>query len=144
MFNAGEDMAVEAKMFTSSVEMAQKRVESNNFSVRKNVLQFDDVMNQQRELIYSQRNQVLDGVDMDATIRKMIKDTITEAVDFYCPSSNSSKDWNRAGLVSKYGWLLGADHSPKNKTHFIIFLKCVYFKFYFLPNAFSICAFTSL
>ena len=113
MFNAGEDMAVEARMFTSSVEMAQKRVESNNFSVRKNVLQFDDVMNQQRELIYSQRNQVLDGVDMDATIRKMIKDTITEAVDFYCPSSNSSKDWNRAGLLSKYGWLLGEDGIPE-------------------------------
>ncbi len=113
MFNAGEDMAVEAKMFTSSVEMAQKRVESNNFSVRKNVLQFDDVMNQQRELIYSQRNQVLDGVDMDATIRKMIKDTITEAVDFYCPSSNSSKDWNRAGLESKYAWLLGEDGIPE-------------------------------
>ncbi len=113
MFNAGEDMAVEAKMFTSSVEMAQKRVESNNFSVRKNVLQFDDVMNQQRELIYSQRNQVLDGVDMDATIRKMIKDTITEAVDFYCPSSNSSKDWNRAGLLSKYSWLLGEDGIPE-------------------------------
>ena len=117
MFNAGEDMAVEAKMFTSSVEMAQKRVESNNFSVRKNVLQFDDVMNQQRELIYSQRNQVLDGVDMDATIRKMIKDTITEAVDFYCPSSNAAKDWNRAGLESKYGWLLGEDGIPEtNKS----------------------------
>ena len=115
MFNAGEDMAVEAKLFTSSVEMAQKRVESNNFAVRKNVLQFDDVMNKQRELIYTQRNQVLEGVDMDATIRKMIKDTIVESVEFYCPSSNASKDWNIAGLRSKFSWLLAEKALPE--TH---------------------------
>ena len=109
MFKIGDDMAIEAKLFSSSIEMAQKRVESNNFAIRKNVLQYDDVMNKQREIIYGQRNQVLDGVDMDATIRKMIKESISDAVEFYCPSSHHKNDWNIAGLTSKYQWLLGDD-----------------------------------
>ncbi len=112
MFKIDETMPIEAGMFSKSVEMAQKRVESNNFAIRKNVLQYDDVMNKQREIIYSQRNQVLDGVDMDATIRKMIKESITDAVEFYCPSSHNKNDWNIAGLEGKYMWLLGDEKLP--------------------------------
>ncbi len=112
MFKVGEDVAIEAKLFSNSVEMAQKRVESNNFAIRKNVLQYDDVMNKQREIIYSQRNQVLDGVDMDAAIRKMITESITDAVEFYCPQSHNKNDWNTAGLAGKYMWLLGEDELP--------------------------------
>ncbi|MBP5662508.1 MAG: preprotein translocase subunit SecA, partial [Clostridia bacterium] len=67
----GEEM-IEAGILSKTIENAQKRVESRNFGIRKNVLQYDDVMNKQREIIYQQRNQVLDGVDMDATIRRMI------------------------------------------------------------------------
>ncbi|MBQ6067479.1 MAG: preprotein translocase subunit SecA [Clostridia bacterium] len=112
MLGADENIAVEAKLFTSAVETAQKRVESNNFAIRKNVLQYDDVMNKQRELIYSQRNQVLDGVDMDATIRKMIDESLADAVDFYCSSAIDKNDWNMAGLKSKYAWLIGEHEVP--------------------------------
>ena len=102
-----DDMVVDVKMFSKSIENAQKKVEGNNFAARKNVLKYDDVMNKQREIIYKQRNQVLDGVDLDSTIRKMIIDSLTEAVAFYCPGSNKAADWNLTGLKSKYAWLLG-------------------------------------
>ena len=74
-------------------------------------------MNKQRELIYAQRNQVLDGVDLDQTIRKMINDSITEAVDFYCPKTNHSNDWNIAGLTSKYAWLFGDEKLESEDNH---------------------------
>lgn len=106
LFGNDDSVAVEARLFSSSVEMAQKRVESNNFAIRKNVLKYDDVMNKQRELIYSQRNQVLDGVDMDATIRKMIRESISDNVYFYCAESAPADQWNLAGLTAKYSWLL--------------------------------------
>ena len=112
MLKTDENMAIEAKLFSSSVEMAQKRVESNNFAIRKNVLQYDDVMNKQRELIYSQRNQVLDGVDMDATIRKMIRESIADNVSLYCADSAPADQWNMAGITAKYMWLLGENDIP--------------------------------
>ena len=116
-FGEAGDMPIENKIFTSQIENAQKKVEGNNFAIRKNVLQYDDVMNKQRELIYAQRNQVLDGVDLDQTIRKMIKDSITEAVDFYCPKTNHSNDWNIAGLTSKYAWLFGDEKLESEDDH---------------------------
>ena len=116
-FGEAGDMPIENKVFTSQIENAQKKVEGNNFAIRKNVLQYDDVMNKQRELIYAQRNQVLDGVDLDQTIRKMIKDSITEAVDFYCPKMNHSNDWNIAGLTSKYAWLFGDEKLESEDDH---------------------------
>ena len=108
-FKSIGDMPLDMKMFSKSIESAQTKVESNHFAMRKNVLKYDDVMNTQREIIYKQRNQVLDGVDLDATIRKMIIDSLSDAVDFYCPSSNNHKDWNITGLKTKYKWLLGED-----------------------------------
>ncbi|MBR4286329.1 MAG: preprotein translocase subunit SecA, partial [Clostridia bacterium] len=77
-FKSIGDMPVEAKMFTSTIEGAQKKVEGNNFAMRRNVLRFDDVMNKQREVIYGQRNKVLDGADIHATILKMIDDYVNE------------------------------------------------------------------
>ncbi len=106
-FKSVGDLPLDAKMFSKTIESAQSKVESNNFAVRKNVLKYDDVMNIQREIIYKQRNQVLDGVDLDSTIRKMIIDSLTDAVGFYCPKSNRAEDWNITGLKSKYSWLLG-------------------------------------
>ncbi len=102
-----DDMVIDVKMFSRTIENAQKKVEGNHFATRKNVLKYDDVMNKQREIIYKQRNDVLDGVDLDSTIRKMIQDSINDAVAFYCPKSNKSADWNLKGLRSKYAWLLG-------------------------------------
>ncbi len=114
-FKIDENMPIEAKMFSSSVETAQKRVESNNFAIRKNVLKYDDVMNKQREKIYGQRNQVLDGVDMDATIRKMVNDSISDTVPLYCAHGVPAEQWNMVGLRSKYVWLIGDGDVPTDK-----------------------------
>ncbi len=105
-FKSIGDMPIEAKIFTSSIENAQKKVEGNNFAIRRNVLKYDDVMNKQREVIYGQRNQVLDGEDISALIQKMIVDTISEMVDFYCPPNVSADEWNIKGLLTKYAWLI--------------------------------------
>ena len=109
MFKSIGDMPIEAKIFSNSIESAQKKVESNNFAIRRNVLKYDDVMNKQREVIYGQRNQVLDGADISATIQKMIVDTISESVDFYCPDHVGKDEWNIKGLATKYGWLVKED-----------------------------------
>ncbi|MGN0562434.1 MAG: preprotein translocase subunit SecA [Candidatus Fimenecus sp.] len=108
-FKSVGDMPIEAKMFSNLIEGAQKKVESNNFATRRNVLNFDDVMNKQREVIYGQRNQVLDGVDLHATIGKMITDYFTAQVEFYCPSSLPKAEWNVKGMLAKLGWVLGGD-----------------------------------
>ena len=108
-FKSVGDMPIEAKLFSSSIESAQRKVEGNNFAIRRNVLKYDDVMNKQREVIYGQRNQVLDGEDISALIQKMIVDTISESVDFYCPEKVSEDEWNRAGLLTKYAWLVSED-----------------------------------
>jgi preprotein translocase subunit SecA len=73
-----EDMPIEMKMLTNTIEGAQKNVEARNFATRKHVLQFDDVMNKQREIIYSQRKQVLDGKDIKDSIMKMIESSISD------------------------------------------------------------------
>ena len=105
-FKSIGDMPIEAKLFTSTIENAQKKVEGNNFAIRRNVLKYDDVMNKQREVIYGQRNQVLDGKDISALIQKMIVDTISESVDFYCPAKVDKAEWNISGLLAKYSWLI--------------------------------------
>ena len=75
-----EDTPIEQKMLTSAIENAQRQVESRNFQTRKNVLQYDDVMNTQREVIYKQRRQVLDGEDMQQYIQNMLRNTVENAI----------------------------------------------------------------
>ncbi len=75
-----EDTPIEQKMLTNAIENAQKQVESRNFQTRKNVLQYDDVMNTQREVIYKQRRQVLDGEDLQSSIQTMLRSTIERAI----------------------------------------------------------------
>ena len=81
---------IENKLLTNAIQSAQEKVESRNFAIRKNVLQFDDVMNRQREIIYGQRDQVLDGENLRETILKMVTDVITSDVNILRFSSNSS------------------------------------------------------
>ena len=110
-----EDMPIEAKLVTSSIERAQKNIEGRNYAVRKNVLQYDDVMNRQRTLIYSQRNEVLDGKELKPQILKMMDDCIADAVDFYCPKALPKGDWNISGMREKFlGWLTTADDFKDN------------------------------
>lgn len=100
------DMPIEVGLLTKQVEAAQRKVESNNFAVRRNVLSYDDVINRQREVIYGQRDQVLKGEDMKKTISKMIDESIADSVDFFCPPGSSKEDWHLPSLREKYnGWL---------------------------------------
>ncbi|MDE5964446.1 MAG: preprotein translocase subunit SecA, partial [Eubacterium sp.] len=104
-----EDMPIESKMISKTVESSQKKVEGRNFGIRKNTLQYDDVMNKQRELIYKQRNQVLDGMDLNDTILKMLDTNIDENVRNYL-AGDKKDDWNINGLREKYlGWLTVAE-----------------------------------
>ncbi|KOF57044.1 MULTISPECIES: preprotein translocase subunit SecA [Clostridium] len=77
----GDDEAIESKMVSSAIENAQKKVEGNNFDIRKTLLQYDDVMNQQREIIYKQRSEVLEGEDMKDQVQNMIRDIVSNSVD---------------------------------------------------------------
>ncbi len=104
-----EDMPIESKMISKTVESSQKKVEGRNFGIRKNTLQYDDVMNKQRELIYRQRNQVLEGMDLNDTILKMLDTNIDENVRNYL-AGDKKDDWNINGLREKYlGWLTVAE-----------------------------------
>jgi preprotein translocase subunit SecA len=88
----GDDDPIDAKLLSNSIESAQKRLEDTNFNRRRNVLSYDDVMNQQRNLIYAQRREVLDGMDMHDKIVSMVKETIEEAVRNCCADENPA-DW---------------------------------------------------
>ncbi len=102
-----EDMPIENRMLTGVIENAQKKVEGRNFSIRKNVLNFDDVMNQQRGTIYKQRDMVLEGEDIGERIVSMVDESIASNVNFYLSDSvETNADWNIEGLRSHYlGWL---------------------------------------
>ncbi len=105
-----KDTPIEVGMITKQVESAQKKVEGNNFAVRRNVLAFDDVMNRQREIIYGQRDKVLKGEDMKPVITKMIDESIADTVEFFCPSNIPYEEWHLASLREKYlGWLTTED-----------------------------------
>ena len=97
-----DDMPIETKLLTNSIESAQKKVEGRNFSIRRSVLQFDDVMNRQRELIYSQRAKVLDGENLRGYIMDMLRDNITETANLYLSDETIHDSWNVAGLRDHY------------------------------------------
>ena len=97
--NFDEDQPIEASFLSSAIESAQKKIEGRNFSIRKNVLDFDDVMSQQRMTIYSQRNKVLNGEDISKNIIDMMNTSIDEAVNMYC-SDTVAENWNLDGLRS--------------------------------------------
>ena len=105
-----EDMPIENKMLTGAIESAQHKVEERNFGIRRDVLQYDDVMNRQREIIYSQRDQVLDGDSMKDAILGMIRESVTDNVARYTADDNDHENWNLDGLRDYYrGWLTNDD-----------------------------------
>ena len=89
-----EDEPIQAKMLTNAIENAQKNLESRNFDSRKHVLQYDEVMNEQRKIIYAQRQMVLDGEDISGTIKNMMESAIDSALDDYIGISEIPEDWN--------------------------------------------------
>lgn len=100
--NLDEDEPIENKMLSNTIESAQRKVEGRNFGIRKSVLQYDDVMNRQREIIYSQRSQVLNGEDIHDKILQMIRENIDENVKAYLPESEIHDNWNIDGLRDHY------------------------------------------
>jgi len=107
MLKVDENQPLETGMLSSSIESAQGRVEARNFGIRERVLEYDDVMNQQRELIYKQRNQVLDGEDIKQKIRTMVSNTLKEEIAKYINESDIQDNWNFAPLKERFGgWLL--------------------------------------
>jgi preprotein translocase subunit SecA len=95
----GEDVPLEASMLTKSIENAQKRVEGRNFSIRKYVLQYDDVMNKQREIIYGERRRVLFGEDLKDHILSMAEEIVSEQIDFSTSASKYAEEWNLEELA---------------------------------------------
>ena len=99
--NFDEDQPIEAAFLSNTIESAQKKIEGRNFSIRKNVLDYDDVMSQQRMTIYSQRTKVLDGEDISQNIIGMMNQNIEETVAMYC-SDSVAENWNLDGLRMHY------------------------------------------
>jgi preprotein translocase subunit SecA len=104
-----EDMPLEAKMISSTVENSQRKIEGRNFSTRKSVLNFDDVMNNMRTSIYGQRREVLAGEDVSDRVKAMVHDSISANVDMFLVG-DLPEDWDWNSLRSHYlGWLTNKD-----------------------------------
>lgn len=101
MFNAlgvPENEEIEHKMLTDAIEKAQMKIENNNFGIRKNLLEYDQVMNEQREVIYAERRRVLDGESMRDSIYKMISDIVENTIDTFIGDDQDPEEWDLTGL----------------------------------------------
>ena len=96
-----EDTPIESKMVSKAIESAQKRVEGNNFDIRRVVLQYDDVMNQQRSVIYKQRNEVLSNENLRDIVIKMIHSHMDRLLEVFCPPSQVPEEWDLEGLLEQ-------------------------------------------
>ena len=106
-----DDIPIEMSILTKQIEGAQKRVESHNFDIRKNVLQYDDVMNKQREIIYGQRRRVLMGEDIHDSIEDMIRETVEARLALCVPPASKPDTWDLAGLYTELQQITGEDYT---------------------------------
>ncbi len=104
---------LESRLLSSVIERSQRRIESNNFSRRKNVISYDDVMNQQRNLIYKERAEVLDGCDLREKLEGMIENSLSDAVSRMLGGSDTSM-WEISGFLSRYGFLVKENELTEN------------------------------
>lgn len=104
-----DDEPLEHAILTKSIENAQKKVEGNNFGIRKHVLKYDDVMNKQREVIYGERRKVLEGEDLSDHIQEMVRNLITSSVDMYTMQSKFAEEWDLEALENYAMNLLNLD-----------------------------------
>ena len=93
-----EDMEIQSRLLTRTIESAQRRVEGRNFAIRRNVLEYDDVMNLQRNLIYGQRRDVLEGRDLREYYLQLLEEQVVELVQLYCSPDVAPEDWNFKGM----------------------------------------------
>ncbi len=97
-----EDVPIESKMVTKSIERAQTQVEGRNFEMRKHLLEYDDVMNKQREAVYRLRRRILEGVEGRDYIDRVVGDIVASLVDRFCPAEADPDDWETAALDTEY------------------------------------------
>lgn len=107
------DMPIQAKMVTKAVESAQRKVEEINFAMRKNVLDYDDVMNKQRQVIYEERNKILDGKDLTEHVSDVTYDTAERKVSEFCSEAIDPTDWDTEGLEKWMSELTGRTDVPE-------------------------------
>ena len=107
-----DDMPIQAKIVSKAVEGAQRKVEQVNFAMRKNVLDYDNVMNTQRQVIYEERNKILDGKDLNEHIDEVTFDTVQRVVADYCPEGKAHEDWDVEGLGKWLEELTGSKEVP--------------------------------
>lgn len=127
-----DETPIENKMLTKGIESAQKRVEARNFDIRKNVLQYDNVMNRQREIIYDQRQQVIDGKNMHEQIWKMTEEMVNNYVDMYTNGGDYYEDWDLEGLkkffektfASKDSVVLPEEPNTRDELKEVILANC--------------------
>ena len=114
-----EDVPIEHRMVSRAIENAQKKVENHNFDMRKHVLEYDDVMDQQRKVIYEQRRQLLSGTDLKEEVLGLAEDMLDGMVDFYCPAGAYSETWDVTGLrdvlAAKFAYHAGGDLDPQSQ-----------------------------
>jgi preprotein translocase subunit SecA len=113
-----EDVPIEHRMVSRAIENAQKKVENQNFEMRKHVLEYDDVMNQQRKVIYEQRRQLLAGTDLKEEVLGLAEEMLEGMVDFYCPEGAYPETWDITGmndvLAAKFAYHAGRDIDPQS------------------------------
>jgi preprotein translocase subunit SecA len=97
-----EDIPIESKMVSKSIERAQKQVEGRNFEIRKHLLEYDDVMNKQREAVYSLRRRILEGLEGRNYILRVVEDIVGSLIDLHCPEEADPEDWNIESLKGEY------------------------------------------
>ncbi len=114
-----DDVPIQAGLVSKAIESAQRQVEAQNFAARKYVLEYDDVMNKQRQVIYAERNRILDGKDIHGRVSEMIREAISELVAEHCPEKSYSEEWDWDGLREEVKQLTGLDLvTPEMRTRF--------------------------
>lgn len=108
-----EDQALDARLLSKMIERAQKKVEMHHFDMRKHVLEYDDVMNVQRETIYGQRRKILEGADLRATVVGYLNDTVRSAVTMFCPEGAPQGDWDINGMFAYVNEILPLEFYAK-------------------------------
>ena len=112
-YDMPDDMPIQAKIVTKAVESAQRKVEEVNFAMRKNVLDYDNVMNTQRQVIYEERNKILDGKDLMEHVGEVTLDTVQREVADFCPEGSKYEDWDVRGLERWLQELTGRKDAPE-------------------------------
>jgi preprotein translocase subunit SecA len=118
-----EDVPIEHRMVSRAIENAQKKVEAHNFEIRKHILEYDDVMNQQRKVIYEQRREILSGMDLKEEVLGLAEDLLDGVVAFYCPEDKYAEEWDITGLrdalTAKFSYrMAGIDPQSVSREEF--------------------------